>query len=283
MILVTGATGKSGSEIVKQLSEAGAPVRALVRNSQKAAGLSALAGVEIVEGDLDKPDSLDAALRGVERALLLSAAEPRSVELQGNFIEAARRAGLKHVVKFSGIGADENLPGGFLKWHGQIERQLRESGIPHTNLRPNVFMQELLNSWGGQRTIYLPMGDAKLSLVDIRDIAAVAVKTLTENGHAGQSYVITGPEALTLDEIAAKISTAIGEPVNYVSISFDDFRQSLAGMQLPEWLASALVELYRTLATDGAQVTDVVAKVGKKQPINFDEFAREHGAKFKGE
>jgi len=284
MILVTGATGKSGREIVKQLSAANAPVRALARDAGKAAELAALAHVEIFEGDLSRPDTLDAALEGVERALLLSSPAPEAVELQGNFIEAARRAKARpHIVKYSALGTDANAPVGFLKWHGQTEIQLAASGLPYTFLRPTMFMQEILNSWGGRGDIYLPMDDARIAVVDIRDIAAVAVKTLTEDGHAGKTYPITGPESLSFHDIADEISAATGKRVNYVSISPGDFRKALLGMQMPEWFADALVQLYDSLrAGDGAEVSPTVLVLTQKHPIKFGEFAHEYAEKFKG-
>lgn len=285
MILVTGATGKSGREIVKQLSEAGAGgVRALVRDPAKAQAFKSLSGVELVEGDLSKPETLGRALEGIEHVLLNSSPAPDLIELQGNLIAAAKRAGVSHIVKFSAQGADANAPEGFLKWHGQVEQRLAASGLAYTNLQPTVFMQEILNSWGGQRTISLPMKDAKVSAVDTRDIAAVAVKTLIEDGHAGKNYVITGPEALSFTEIAKKISAATGEEVNYVNITLDDFQKSLLEMGLPHWLAGALSQLYDYLGSGlGGEVSDVVAKVGKKRPISFDEFAREHAQSFKSQ
>jgi len=284
MILVTGATGKSGREIVTQLSAANVPLRALVRDAGKAGELAALPHVEIFAGDLSQPATLDAALEGVERALLLSSPAPEAVELQGNFIEAAQRAQTPpHIVKFSALGTDANAPEGFLKWHGQTEAQLAASGLPYTNLQPTMFMQEILNSWGGRDTIYLPMDDARIAVVDIRDIAAVAVKTLTEDGHEGKSYPITGPESLSFHDIAEKISDATGKRVNYVSISPDDFRKALLGMGMPEWLADALVQLHDSLrAGDGAEVSPTVQDVADKRPIKFDEFVHEHAEKFKG-
>jgi uncharacterized protein YbjT (DUF2867 family) len=284
MILVTGATGKSGREIVKQLSEAGAQVRALVRDPAKAAWLAELPGIEIVEGDLSKPETLAPAFVGVERALLLPAPAPSSVAEQSNFIEAAVRAGTPHVVKFSAVGADASAAEGFARWHGLGEEQLKASGRAYTILRPALFMQELLNTWGGQRTIYLPLGDMRQAPVDTRDIAAVAVKTLTEDGHASQTYEITGPEALTYTEIATQISAATGVEVNYVAITFEQFRQTLAGLGLPSWLIAALVDLNQKLAGGvGSEVTNVVREVAGKEPRTFAEFAREHAAQFRGQ
>ena len=284
MILVTGATGKSGREIVKQLSAAGAQVRALVRDPGRAAWLAELPGVEIVQGDLSKPETLDAAFVGVERALLLPAPAPSSVAEQSNFIEAAQRAGTQHVVKFSAVGADARAAEGFARWHGLGEAQLKASGLAYTILRPALFMQELLNTWGGQRTIYLPLGDTRQAPVDTRDIAAVAVKTLTEDGHAGRTYEITGPEALTYTEIAAQISAATGVQVNYVPISFEQFRQTLAGLGLPAWLVDALVDLNQKLAGGvGSEVTNVVREVTGREPRTFAAFAREHAAQLRGQ
>jgi uncharacterized protein YbjT (DUF2867 family) len=283
MILVTGATGKSGREIVKQLSQAGARVRALVRDPVKAGWLAELPGVEVVQGDLAKPETIEAALEGIERALLLPAPAPSSVAEQSNFIRAAVRMGTLHVVKFSAVGADASASEGFARWHGLGEEQLKAAGLAYTILRPALFMQELLNTWGGQRAIYLPMGDARQAPVDTRDIAAVAGKTLTADGHTGRTYEITGPEALTYTEIAAQISAATGEQVAYVPISFEQYRQTLADMNLPAWLVEALVDLNRKLAAGvGSEVTNVVREVAGKEPTTFAEFAREHAEAFKG-
>ena len=127
MILATGATGKSGREIVKQLSQAGAQVRALVRDPTKAVWLGELPGVEVVQGDLGQPETLDAAFKGIERALLLPAPAPSSVAEQANFIAAAVRAATPHVVKFSAVGADASAAEGFARWHGLGEEQLKAS------------------------------------------------------------------------------------------------------------------------------------------------------------
>jgi uncharacterized protein YbjT (DUF2867 family) len=283
MILVTGATGTTGSEIVKQLSALGIYVRALVRNREKAAKLVG-PNVEIVMGDLDKPETLDTALSGVERALLLPANTPQQVEQERNFIEAAKRAGTRHVVKFSVFGANVSSSARIARWHGQTEKLLEESGIPFTHLRPNFFMQNLL--WfaptiTAEGVFYLPLKDAKVSLVDIRDIAAVAVKTLTEEGHEGKTYTITGPEALTFEEVAEKLAAATGKKVTYTNVSPQDFKQSLLTWGLPEWYADDLNDLYKEVASGyNLQVTNVVADVAHKQPISFDQFARNHAHVF---
>src|SRR5215211_831576 len=144
MILITGATGTTGREVVEALRRLGAKgVRALVRDPARADFIRA-AGFETVAGDFERPETLDAALEGVERALLLTPPSPQTFEQQRAFIEAARRAGVRHVVKLSAFGADADAPEGFGKWHGQSENLPKTSGLKWTILRPNFFMQNLL-------------------------------------------------------------------------------------------------------------------------------------------
>ena len=284
MILVTGGTGTTGSEIVRQLSAAGARVRVLARNPEKASAFEKL-GVEIVAGDLDRADTLDAALDGVESALLLAGNTTQQVEAESNFIAAAKRAATRHVVKLSAIGADVKSPVMILRWHGEVEKRLEESGVPFTHLRPSFFMQNML--WSAQTiatqgAFYLPLKDAKVGMVDVRDIAAVAVKTLTERGHEGKKYVITGPEALSFGDVAEKISAATGKKVTYVDVAPEEYKKGALQAGQPEWVVDAVLELYKLLITEGALVTNVVAEVARKQPITFDQFARDHAQAFQG-
>ena len=144
MILVTGSTGTNGIEIVRLLSRMGVPCRALVRNPQKAAIFSDLPGVEVVQGDLARPETLAPALAGVDKALLCSSIGPDLVKLQGNFVRAAKVAGVPYIVKFSGMGADIHSEWRFLRWHGEAEKELEDSGLAFTHLQPNQFMQVYL-------------------------------------------------------------------------------------------------------------------------------------------
>jgi uncharacterized protein YbjT (DUF2867 family) len=287
MILVTGATGTTGREIVGELQKLGASgVRALVRDPARAAFIRE-AGFETMEGDFDRPETLGAALEGVERALLLTPPSPQTFEQQRAFVEAARRAGVRHVVKFSAVGADANAPEGFGKWHGQSEDLLKSSGLAWTMLQPNFFMQNLLGQApqiAATGAVYQPVGDARASFIDTRDIAAVAARTLTEEGHEGQTYVLTGPEALSYHEVAAKLSEATGRTIKYVPIMPEQFREGALGAGLPEWLVSALERLNEIFASGhAAELNDNVRRVGKKEPTTFDQFARDYAAAFKGE
>jgi len=287
MILVTGATGTNGIEIVKLLSRSGVPCRALVRNPQKAAMFSDLPGVEIVRGDLAFPESLAPMLEGVDKALLCSSIGPDLVELQGNFIRAAKRAGVRYVVKFSGMDADVHSEWRFLRWHGEAERELEDSGLAFTHLQPNQFMQVYLRfqaTIAAQGKFYAASRDSQASPVDVRDIAAVAFAVLTGHGHAGKKYVITGPEALTYSDVAHKLSSAIGKTVTYVDVPLEAAKKALLEGGAPEWFAEGQMEQFR-VRWQGKQsrVISTIAEVANKKPITFDEFAREHAPYFRGE
>jgi uncharacterized protein YbjT (DUF2867 family) len=277
MILITGATGTNGREVVRQLSAAGVPVRALVRDAARA-GAIRLPGVEIFEGDLGRPETLPVVLAGVERALLLTPWLPNQVELQTHFIEAARRAGLRRLVKFSVLGADPGSPVGILRQHGEIEQQVEASGIPYTLLRPNSFMQNFLAFAAtiSHGALCAPMAEGRVSFVDARDIAAVAVRVLTEAGHEGRTHTITGPEALTHGQVAETLGAALGRTVTYVNVTPAQFADSMLSYGAPAWMADGLNALYGAYRVGAAAVvTDTVARVAQKAPIAFDQFARE--------
>lgn len=283
MILITGGTGSSGSEIVRQLAATGVRFRVLARDPEKAKSLR-LPGVELVAGDLSKPQSLAAALGGVERVLMLSSPDPRQVELQGNLLEASKRAGVRHVVKFSAMTADPKSPARFPRLHGQTEQQVRASGMTWTFLRPTFFMQNLLGLAEMVRsgTIYQPAGDSKATFVDIRDIAAVAVKALTESGHEGKAYDITGSELLSYHDIARILSEVTGKPVKYQDVPPAAARQAMLASGIPEWLTDGINELMDQMRIGQyAVLSNVIRDVARKQPTTFAQFAREQTAAWK--
>jgi len=283
MILITGGTGTSGSEIVRQLAATGTRFRVLARNPEKAASLR-LPGVELVAGDLAKPQSLAAALVGVDRVLLLSGPDPMQVELQGNLIEGSKRAGVRHIVKFSAMTADPAATSRFPRWHGQTEQQIRNSGIAWTFLRPTFFTQNLLSMADMIKsgTIYQPAADSKAAFIDIRDIAAVAVKALTEPGHEGKAYEITGPELLSYHDIARILSDVTGKPIKYQDIPPAAAKQAMVGSGMPEWLADALNELMDQMRSGKyAVLSKAVRDVAKKQPTTLAQFATEQVSAWK--
>ncbi len=287
MILITCATGTNGIEIVKLLSRSGVPCRALVRNPQKATMLRDLPGVEIVDGDMARPESLAPALEGIDKALLCSSIGPELVEVQGNFVRAAQRAGVNHIVKFSGMGADIHSEWRFLRWHGEAEKEVENSGLAFTHLQPDQFMQVYLrfrDTIVSQGKFYAASKDSQVSPVDVRDIAAVAVAVLTGTGHEGKTYMITGPETLTYAQVADKISAAIGKKITYVDVPLEAAKKALLDGGAPEWFAEGQMEQFR-FRWKGKQscVTSTIADVAKKKPTMFDEFARESAPYFRGE
>jgi len=287
MILITGATGTVGRGVVSELQRLGATgVRALVRDPARASFIRE-SGFETVEGDFDKPETLDAALEGIETALLLTPPSPHTVAHQSAFIESAKHAGVRRVVKLSAVGADMGAPEGFGKWHGQTEELLKASGLDWTILRPNFFMQNLLGqaqAVATQGRLYQVGGDARASLIDARDIGAVVARTLTDAGHEGKTYTLTGPESLSYADVAAKLSDATGRQVTYVALTPEQFREGALAQGLPEWLVSALERLNELfVAGDAEEVTDEVRRIGGVEPKTFDEFARDYASAFKGE
>lgn len=248
MILVTGASGLSGSLTVREFARQEVWVRALVRSRAKAVTLEAVPTIEVVEGDMLKPETLGAALDGVDRVLLISSANEQMVESQCTFIDACVKAGVRHVVKISGaesgIGFDQRKFR-FTRMHEDIERYLERSGLAWTHLRPSQFMQVYLReapTIAAQSTIFLPCEHITLSPVDVNDVARVAVGVLRNEDHESKSYDMTGPEALTMNEVADRISSAIGKTVRYVNVTPEARRGALLAAGISAVFADALYE-----------------------------------------
>jgi uncharacterized protein YbjT (DUF2867 family) len=288
MIVVTGATGLSGSAVIRACVDTRLPVRALVRDPAKAAVLSIPDTVEVAEGDMLKPATLDGVLDGVERVLMISGPDEHILETQCTFIDAAKRAGVRHIVKLSGMGCWGDAKFRFARMHAEVERYLEGSGVAWTHLRPSTFMQTFLLEvptilYDG--TVNLPMADAKLSPVDVDDIAQVAVALLRGSGHEGKRYEMTGPEALTMNEIAERISSAINRPVRYVDTDPSDYRKILIAGGIPAYFADAMDELFseRRQGSDESSVDLSTHGVFGVTPTTFAEFVRRNADVFRGE
>ena len=282
MFLVTGGTGKTGRELVRLLSSSGAKFRVLARDVDKARSILGN-HMEIVQGDLERPDSLEPAMRGVERIFLLSSPDPGSPVLQKNALDAAKKAGVPYIVKMSAVDASPTSKSRFLRLHGEMDGALAKSGFTYTCLRPHSFMQNTLGFApliATQGVFYTPPS-AAIPVVDVRDIAAVACSVLRENGHEGKTYTITGPEALTYSQMGEKIAAAVGKPIRHVEVPPEAARAGMLGAGMPEWIVDGLLELYAHLG--GPIPTRVTEQIAGKEPITFDEFAREHASVFRGE
>ncbi len=283
-ILLSGATGNVGSELAKALSQRGVQFRAMVRLPESAGGLASLPGVELVRGDFDDGATLARALQGVERAFLLTSSSERAEAQQLTFVEAARAAGVRHIVKLSQWAADRSSPVRFLRYHAAVETAIRDAGMAYTFLRPNLFMQGLLAfraSIATKGQFFAAAEDAKISATDVRDIAAVAVAALVEQGHEGKVYDLTGPAALTHAEMAAQLASALGRPVAFVNVSADAMRGALLAVGLPEWQTEGLLEDYAHYRRgEAAAVASGVQDATGKLPRTFAAFARDHASAF---
>ncbi|HET7903256.1 MAG TPA: SDR family oxidoreductase [Candidatus Eisenbacteria bacterium] len=285
MILVTGAAGTTGSEVVRQLAGKGVRVKALIRDAEKAKRFPG-PGVETVVADLERPATLDKAFRGVDKIFLASSPDPRVSLLHGNAIDAAKRSGVKQIVRLSAVAASTSSPARLLKWHGEVDERLSRSGISYSILRPQFFMQNLLGMRGSIQAdgaIYLPAKETKTPLIDTRDVAAAAVAVLTSEGHSGRIYDLSGPESLGFAEIAARIGKAIGRTVTYVDVPGDAAREALLSQGWPEFLADGFVEMLAYFATGAASdVTNTVEKLTGVKPRTVDAFAKDYAGIFAG-
>ncbi len=278
MILLTGSTGSVGLSLAKLLSQRGIPYRAMVRDVAKASALG-LAGAELVQGDFQDPASLRQALEGIDRVFLLAPPVENIDRIEATFLDIAAACGVLHVVNLSAVGAGIDVPHRFGQWHGQTEKYLRESQMDFTILRPNFFMQNLLTMTNmvQQGTLYVPAGEGKAPFVDVRDIAAVAATCLTEAGHEGKIYEVTGPVSIGYSDISATLSQVLGRTINYVDIPVEAAKSSMLEMGMPAWLVDALNELYMGLKENRfGTVTDVVSMIGHKTPIDLESFLRDH-------
>jgi uncharacterized protein YbjT (DUF2867 family) len=273
MILVTGATGHIGRELLPQL--AGQRLRVLVRNEKKVAHLDAC--IERAVGDLNDLDSLISAMRGVEKVFLVTFETPQDL----NVIKAAKEAGAKHIVKLSTLEATEHkIKVG--KWHFEREELIRASGLDWTFLRPGMFMSNLMEWWGesikGQGSVFFPGGKTgKVAPIDPHDVASVAALALTQPGHSGHAYELTGSELFTMGEMVQVISRVLGKPIKYVDIPPLAARLFMLKTGMDKTLVNALMEMLASLRkNEGAIVTDTFQHLTGHPPRRFEDWCREH-------
>ena len=232
-------------------------------------------------------ETLAAGLRGVDRAMLISSSDPMMLDVQTNFIDAARQAGVKHVVKLSGIMPELDSAFRFARMHGEIEKRLEASGMAFTHLRAGEFMPAYFRqvpNITAKGAMFLPMEEARIAPIDVGDIAEIAAKVLTGSGHEGKTYPLTGPEALTMTEVAEKLSAAAGKTIRYVNVPPEAARQAQLAAGMPPYLADALFELFaeRRNGKEAKVWPDAQALLGRP-PTSFDEFARRNAAVFRGD
>jgi uncharacterized protein YbjT (DUF2867 family) len=280
MILITGASGNVGKEVLKQITQKGVEVRVAFQSVNKAAG--APSGVEIVSLDYNQAETLQTALKGVDRVFLVGPPTAQLTALERNAMEVIAQSGVRHVVKLSAMGGREAI---FPRQHAESEEYIQASGVPYTFLRPNGFMQNMVNynapTINTQSAFYGSEGDGRVSHIDIRDVAAVAVKALTEDGHVGKAYILTGPEALTNKEIAQILSNELRREIRFINLPPAQLKEALLSAGVPEWNADALLDLQRLYREDKATtVTRDVEQILGRKAISFGQFFRDYRSDF---
>ena len=274
MILVTGANGNVGGEVMRRLIAKGHAVRALVRSRDKTRDFPDT--VEIVVGDFADDATLRRAVAGAEAVYMTSFEHPDLLRLQMNLIAAAREGGSRVLVRISGMRAAPGASAEISRVHGLGDRQLADSGLGYVLLQPNWFHQNFF--WLFRNGLMrLPVGEGRTSFVDVRDIAAVAVAALTDPSHRGKTYVLTGPEALTHEEIAQVISQATGKSFAFEDVGDETWRAQALKGGMNQRSVDGLLGLFRMIR-DGsmAEVSRDVERVVGRPPIAFRQFARDY-------
>jgi uncharacterized protein YbjT (DUF2867 family) len=284
MIFLSGATGKTGSAAVKQLLAKGVKFRALSRSEDKAKTLRA-SGVDVIVGDVLDIAVLDKALAGVTRALLTMPNSEKQLSQEKTFVDHAKKAGVKHIIKMSSM---EAIPGTKIPVpaiHVESEAYIRASDLAWTMIKPNFFMQ---NFFANAVTIksmnkfFLPCGQGKTGMSDARDVGAVVAHVLTTEGHAGKSYEITGPQVLTFTQAAEIMSTVLGRKIEYVDQPVADYRAMLTKVLGDGWHTNAVVELISEIAHGGLDsTTTTVKELLGREPTSLTQFVQEFEAMFK--
>ncbi|MBI5510271.1 MAG: SDR family oxidoreductase [Deltaproteobacteria bacterium] len=284
LIVVTGATGTVGSKVIEELSRKDVKIRALVRDEAKARRFG-WTNVEIVKGDLANERGLETAFAGADKLFLASGSAQNQAELQGNAVVAAKRAGIKQIVKLSVLGASATSPVKLARWHFQSDEEIRRSGIAYTILQPTFFIDNLLgyaDTIKKDGAFYAPMKNGRASMVDARDIAAVAVTALTERGHEGKTYEITGPEAVSYTDIAETLGKELGRKVTYVDVPPETAKKTMLQMGMPDWYVEDMLKLSEFFASGGGEkVAPTVEKLTGHQGHTVDEFVKDHVSAYK--
>jgi uncharacterized protein YbjT (DUF2867 family) len=274
MILITGASGSVGKVVLQEAIRREPKVRAMYRSTVEAA--KAPSGCGAVLADYSDKRRLGKALDGVTSVFVVCSPIPQLVELESNVLDACKESGVKHVVLNSALGAGD-YGKSFPSWHRKVEDKLKATGMSYTILRPNGFLQNIVAynapSICTQGAFYAAMGDAKVSYLDVSDIAVVAVKALQAGAHAGKTYELHGPEAISNQELAKRISKITGRTVSFVA---------MLGLGMPEWQVTALLELQQYYKQGGGAKTDgMLQELIGRAPVTLDQYLAANAREFR--
>ena len=281
MICVTGASGTLSSEVIRQLELTRAPLRAAYF-SNKGVEAARARGIKAVLIDYNHPDTLRSSFQGCDKLFLLGPNALNQTQLELNAVVAAKEVDVRHIVKQSVMGAAEEAYS-LAKIHRPVEKAIESSGMAYTFLRPNSFMQNVVTFMSktirAEGAFYSASGNAKISHVDVRDIAAVAIHALTGGNHKGRAYTLTQPEALTYEVIAGEMSAALGCTITYVSLPPSDMKQGMLAGGMHEELVDRMLDLERYFREDRASsISDDIKLVTGNKPRCFRDFLREIAA-----
>lgn len=282
MVLVLGATGNVGSKVVAELLALGVPVRAFARDREKA--VSTLGpDVQVSIGNFDDPATVRRALDGIDAVLVTASDGPQKIEHETRLIDIVAAEGARRVVKLSTVGAG-TASGPQFDAHGRIEEHLAKSGLPSVVLRSSFYMTNLLGSAETIKAtgkLFAPAGGVKVAMIDPHDVAAVAARALATNVHEGKTHVLTGPEALTFEDVAARLSAVTGRMVEFVDVPEQAAREQMLENGMPGWMAELVLAAFKALRSGIAvDPTDGVRSVTGREPRSFAAFARDYGVLF---
>lgn len=279
-VLVTGATGNTGSLLVPALLRESIDVRIFVKDYAKAKPLQDL-GAEVITGDLDIPETILPAVNNVDKIYLLTWNGKTQLQQAENVLNAAKEAGNPHIIRHSMWGPENSR---IIKQGYQIEQMIKSSGLPWTLLKPTFYMQNTMmaaQTISSDGVIYWDMEDGHLGMIDLRDIAEAAFKVITNEGHEGKSYILTGPEAISFSDIARIFSKVLDKEVKYVNVPGDASFQAMTGMGVPEWIAKGYVELSEGFSENFANSTTKNVEILTGHPArSFEQFANDFAQVF---
>jgi (4-alkanoyl-5-oxo-2,5-dihydrofuran-3-yl)methyl phosphate reductase len=280
VILVTGATGTVGREVVALLLAAGKPVRGMTRDAARA---KFDPRVEAVQADFASPETLAKAVEGVERVFSLTLG-PQTGTHERALAAAAKAAGVRHMVKLGAMGGDGETSNAIRRWHEEGEQAIKDSGVGWTFVRPGRFMSNALHwreSIRKEGKVFSNYGDGKLPSVHPRDIAAVAVRALTSEDYFGKILEVTGPEALNMAEEVAILSNTLGKPIEYVSITDETARREMERANMPSYIIDGLLPFAAFVRSGkAARIFPTVWEVTGRPALSFTDWAREHAEAF---
>ena len=284
MNLIIGGTGQVGQLLVRQLQDAHVRFRVLAHTTKSQERLKAQ-GIDAVLGDYTQQQRLGPVFAGVERVFLLTPSSPIQTQAEQGIVNAAKAAGVTYIVTVSVLAADSEPELSLLRWHADSEAHLKASGLQYTILRSNVMMQNFARADRTtiveQSALYATIGQSRVSLIDASDLAAIAVKALTTDQLVGKTYELTGAEALSYSDVAAKFTHLLGRPIQYVNISDEASRKAMISAGIPDWYADGLIGLYHFYSQGkGAVVTDSVAQILGRQPTTLDSYLQTNRAVF---